>query len=85
MPLYDYECSCGKSKNDEFVFRQDDVVTCECGKNMKRKFPTSLGGNIFPQDGLVLENVASYPIKVNSYREAKELQKKHNVQLGCVL
>lgn len=43
MPLYDYECECGKKR--EVLFRtqgaadNEPVIVCECGKVMRRDFP----------------------------------------------
>lgn len=37
MPLYEWACSCGKTR-DEFrsVATRNDPLTCECGKPMER-------------------------------------------------
>lgn len=35
MPIFDYECSCGKTK-EELVGLSDEKVKCECGKKMKK-------------------------------------------------
>ena len=85
MPIYDFKCTCGEQITDKFVKSWETKVTCKCGKVMNREFPNRVGGSIFPADGIVLHNVGPKPIKVNSYKEAKQLQKKHNVELGCVL
>lgn len=37
MPIFDYICKCGKEKKDELVKKHDQVVTCECGKEMDKK------------------------------------------------
>lgn len=41
MPVFDYNCECGKTKNDVFIRREnmEAPVLCECGKEMTRAFP----------------------------------------------
>lgn len=36
MPTFDYKCDCGKTKMNHIVKKYDDVVKCECGKEMKK-------------------------------------------------
>lgn len=35
MPIYDYKCECGKTKQNVLA-KFSDTIKCECGKEMER-------------------------------------------------
>ena len=36
MPIYDYKCECGKTKENHIVIKWNQDVKCKCGKQMKK-------------------------------------------------
>ena len=87
MPLYNYICPTCKDEGEEFVFKWEEEVLCEeCKTAKERQFPTSMGPISFgwPEDGITLENAEANPIHLKTRRQAKEYERKHNVQLGCL-
>jgi len=50
MPLYEYQCECGKEKDILLSFQEADLPQiCECGKVMRKKM--SLGSFAIKQYG----------------------------------
>lgn len=87
MPLYNYICPKCKTEESEFVFKWDEEVLCEeCDSVKERQFPDNMGPiNFgFPEGGITLEHAEATPIHLNSRKEAKDYEKKNNVQLGCL-
>ena len=87
MPLYDYICPKCKNEQRDFVWKWEEEVDCEeCGELTERQFPTSMGpiGFGWPEGGVTLEHAESQPIHLKTRREAKDYERKHNVQLGCL-
>jgi len=37
MPLFDFECTCGKIK-EVYTYDLNKVVTCDCGLQMERQY-----------------------------------------------
>ena len=84
MPIYDFQCSCGSMKKDEFVRSWKTIVSCdECGAAMKRT-PTQFAPHVFPSDGIHLSNVSSKGKTFYSKKEMREYAKKHDLELGAL-
>jgi putative FmdB family regulatory protein len=87
MPLYEYKCLKCKTDTEEFVWKWKEEVFCEeCGELLERQFPTRMGpiGFGWPEGGITLEHAESQPIHLKTRRQAKEYERKNNVQLGCL-
>jgi putative FmdB family regulatory protein len=87
MPLYQYKCLKCQTEEEEFVFKWDEEVLCEgCQSPKERQFPTHMGpiGFGWPEGGITLEHAESQPIHLKTRKQAKQYERKHNVQLGCL-
>jgi len=87
MPLYKYECPKCNTTEEEFVWKWEEEVFCEtCNSQKTRLFPLGMGPiNFgFPEGGIVLDNAESQPIHIKNRSQAKQYEREHNVQLGCL-
>ncbi len=86
MPIYDYHCSCGIEKKDEFVHSWDSLVLCsKCGNAMTREFPLQFVVDTFPKGGIFLKHVCPEGKIFHSKTEMKRYAKKHKLELGALL
>lgn len=86
MPIYDYTCTCGDKKGDEFVTYYDAKVRCDkCGSIMERQFPLQFVPAMFPKDGIHLKHVCPGGKTFSSKTEMKRYAIKHNLELGALL
>ena len=85
MPIYDFKClKCGKEKKDVFTRSWEEIVKCECGKEMQ-KVPSRFMPDVFPAEGLHLEHVSPEGKTFHSKKEMRQYEKDHNVELGALL
>ena len=85
MPIYDYECDCGKEVKDEFVKSWETKVKCpNCKKDMRKLFPLT-NAYCFPADGITLEHVGPQPKTFRSKKEMVQFARKNNMELGALL
>lgn len=79
MILFDYECPHCRKTEEKLVGNADEPVTCGCGTRMKKLISTRGGGIDWFKPGMVFEDIASKPIKVESKKHLKDVCEKH----GC--
>ena len=90
MPVYDFICKiCGKTFENSYRKTWEDVPEC-CSQPMERMFPVptikradKVGGTIFPVGGVTIEHCAAEPVFFATYRDLKNYEKKHNMQIGA--
>ncbi len=86
MPVYDYNCTCGVTKHDEFVTHWESEVKCDkCGELMKRQFPLRFAIDMLPKDGLFLKHVCPEGKTFHSKSELKRYAREHKLELGALL
>jgi putative FmdB family regulatory protein len=69
MPLYQYKCSCGESKEVNHAMSGKPEVSCDCGKSMRKSLSGGSGSYI---DG----------VTVGKYYKEDRLQKKKRAHLA---
>lgn len=78
MPIYDYQCLCGKEKELYQPLTTSEAPTCECGLGMEKVLRTRkhIPGNIYP---FVTSNITGKPVEVTSAAHLDRLCKENNV------
>lgn len=84
MPLYNYECSCGREFQEWASIEERKNVRCECGKVAKQticaprvhKFDVQLGE---------FEHITKDTVYAGSKQELKDLCKKHECYAPGIL
>ena len=83
MPLFDFYCKqCGKEMKDELIRDKKDLPMC-CGTGMYKKVPTGIISG-FPQFGLTLNHVDTYPVHFDTKKQLRDYKRKHNLDLGAL-
>ena len=87
MPIYDFKCkNCGDVLLDEYLHYYNAIVKCKkCGKKMTKLISAGVNAKCFPQDGLFLEHVSATGKRFHSTKELRTYERKHDVELGCLL
>lgn len=84
MPIYVYECQCGK-RADEFrhVNQRDDAPVC-CGQSMERRImPTMVAPDIQPYRAIAVDKETGRMPVINSRKQHREfLARNGYVELG---
>ena len=76
MPLYDYECECGKI-TERFGKINETNILCECGKQANRII--SRPSVICDLEPYLEENICDKPIWIKSKKHRKQLMKENGV------
>lgn len=83
MPIYDYQCNCGETKNDEFVQAWDTIILCSCGKKMTKKL-SRFFADVFPNGGIFLEHVSPTGQLFHSKKEMRQYARDNDLELGAL-
>lgn len=78
MPIYDFECRCGKV-SEHYAKIDEKELPCECGKMMKRLITTRY--NVHPDfEPYLDEHIGTEPVWVKSKQHRKQLMKEYGVR-----
>ena len=85
MPIYRYECKCGK-KYDEFrkIVNRHNAPVCLCGKKTEmRIMPTSVQADIQPYRTVAYDKETGKPCNIESRKQHREFLHRNNyIELG---
>jgi len=76
MPLYDFECECGKV-TEHYAGINEKRMPCDCGKTAKRIISTRYYIN--PDVDFVTDNITGSPVRVTSRKQLASLCKENGV------
>ena len=78
MPLYRFECQCGR-KVDEFrkIAERDNAPECH-GPMVRKIMPTMVQADIQPYRSVAVDKETGKPVVVNSRRQHREFLKRND-------
>ena len=84
MPIYDTKCvACGNLEINVFAHFEDVIKCSKCGERCER-LPRVFNPQIFPSDGIFLQNVSPEGKRFFSKKEMKDYAKEHDLELGAL-
>jgi len=76
MPIYDFQCPCGKVE-EHYAGMDETERKCACGATQKRIISSRYF--IHPDLDYVTDNITGEPVRVKSRKHLKQLCEEHGV------